>query len=80
MRAVAAFIIVVLPGRSYQGTAHFVLGIIPGRERGTGFSMGKSHDELRGSGEGVREVAENNEPSILCFIFCLQGARKTLKR
>ena len=56
MRAVAAFIIVVLPGRSYQGTAHFVLGIIPGRDRGrgggTGFSMGKSHDELRGSGEG----------------------------
>ena len=38
-----------------QGTAHFVLGIIPGRGGGTGFSMGKSHDELRGSGEVPRK-------------------------
>ena len=39
--------------------------------------MGKSHDELRGSGEAPckREVAENNEPSLSCFLFCLQGAR-----
>ena len=43
--------------------------------------MGKSHDELRGSGERgavrVREVAENNEPSLTCFIFsaCRERAR-----
>ena len=60
-----------------QGTAHFVLGIIPGRERGTGFSMGKSHDELRGSGEVPRKRWPKimNRLSRASYSACRERAR-----